>query len=379
VNRFRLSRKPAALLTVLAFGAASAPAHAIVPPAAQASSAAQSRLSIDHDPLPCVTTAVAPAVDALVNPGPEVSLSRVLYRATQTPFFYYAVMEGLPPSLEGVLPRVEETTRGVEYHIEAVDRLQLSRQTPDYVAPVVASNVCKAKGVPVPPAGLGLTVGLTDAKAPPVPQGFKKEDIAFVILLSGATVTVAEALRLYGGGGGGAAAPGGGAASSAGGGISTGVWIGAGVAAAAGIGVAVANANKNSTATHTPTATPTQTPTITPVPFQFVEAEATWSGPGNVDIRIDATQAGAPVRIEAGCESTTNRTERTVLQGRSVPSGHYQIKLKATRCPGDTGPDSITTLVSVRYGLESSPSTFSRFVPIATDGTEVTVLEFNLP
>jgi hypothetical protein len=331
-------------------------------------------------------------VDALVNPGPDVSLSRVLFRATQTPFFYYVVMEGLPPSLEGILPRVEETTRGVEYHIEAVDRLQLSRQTPDYVAPVVASNVCKSKGVPVPPAGLGLTVGLTDANAPPVPKGFKKEDIAFVILLGGAKVTLAEALRTSGGGGaagaGAGAAAGAGAtagsgaaagAGSAGGGISTGVWIGAGVAAAAGIGVAVANANKNSTATHTPTSSPTQTPTITPVPFQFIEAEATWSGPGNVDIRIDATQAGPPVRIEAGCESTTNRTERVVLQGRSVPSGNYQIKLKATRCPGDTGPDSITTLVSVRYGLQSSPSTFSRFVPIATDGTEVTVFEFSLP
>jgi hypothetical protein len=309
------------------------------------------------------------------------------------PFFYYVVMEGSPPSLEGILPRVEETTRGVEYHIEAVDRLQLARQTPDYVAPVVASNVCKAKGVPVAAAGLGLTIGLTDATAPPVPRGFKKEDIAKVILVGGSVVTLAEALRMSGGGGGaagagaataagaGAATAGGaGAAGSTAGGISTGVWIGAGVAAAAGIGVAVANANKESTATRTPTpAPPTATPTLTPVPFQFIEAEATWSGPGNVDIRIDASQAGQPTRIEAGCESTTNRTERIVLQGRSVPAGHYQVKIKATRCPGDTGPDSITTLVSVRYGLESSPSTFSRFVPVATDGTEVTVFEFTLP
>jgi len=378
----------------MAFAAASrGGASAATRQASPQSPAAQSRLQIQHDPLACVTTAVAPQVDAVVNPGPDVAVSKVLWRAKDTlPYYYMVIMTGTPPSLEGLIPRVEDTTKAVEYYIEANDKTQLSRKTPDYVAPVTPSNVCKAKGVVPPVGGLGLTIAVTDAKAPPVPRGFKKEDIAKVILFSGAVVPLAEALRMSGGetaGGGtgtagaataGGAAAGGAAAGAAagGGGISTGVLIGVGVAAAAGIGVAVANANKNSTATHTPTFTPTTTPTVTPVPFQFIEAEATWSGPGNVDIRIDSQQGGPGVPILAGCESVSNRTERIVLQGRSVPVGHYEVKIKANKCPGDTGPDSITPLVSVRYGLPSAPSTFSRFVPIATDGVEVKVFEFDL-
>ena len=396
--------RPTSLATAIAFAAASSSSGAsLASPAAAAQAApAPSRLQIQHDPLACVTTTVAPAVDADVLPGPDVAVSKVLWRAKDTlPYYYMVIMTGTPPSLEGVIPRVEDTTKAVEYYIEANDRAQLTRKTPDYVAPVTPANVCKAKGIVPPAGGLGLTIAVTDANAPPVPRGFKKEDIAKVILITGEVVTIATALRMSSGGSGGAGAGAAGAAAAgtgaaagtaagaggaaggaaaAGGGISTGVIIGASVAAAAGIGVAVANANKNSaTATRTPTSPPTPTPTITPVPFQFIEAEATWSGPGNVDLRLEAQQAGAPTVIPAGCESTANRTERLVLQGRSVPSGQYALKMKATICPGDSGPSSITPLVSVRYGLPSSPTTFSRFVPVATDGVEITVTTFTIP
>jgi hypothetical protein len=392
-----LWQRSTALATALAFAAASSGSPAAMRQASTQTAAAQSRLQIQHDPLACVTTAVAPAVDANVNPGQEVAVSSVLWRAKDTlPYFYRVTMTGTPPSLEGLIPRVEDTTSAVEYYIEASDRAQLSRKTPDYVAPVTPSNVCKAKGVVPPVGGLGLTIAVTDAKAPPVPRGFKKEDIAKVILFSGAVVTLAEAVKMSGGegagsgtGAGGATAGGtvaggaaaGGAAAGAaasGGGISTGVIIGVGVAAAAGIGVAVANSNKsNPTRTPTPTVTPVP-PTITPIPLQFVQAQATWSGPGNVDIRIDSQGGSSGTTIPAGCGSTVNRTEQTVLQGASVHTGHYAIKVKANVCEGDTGPATITPLISVRYGLPNAPSNFSGFKDISTNGVEVTVFEFDI-
>jgi hypothetical protein len=136
---------------------------------------AMSKLQIKHDPLTCVTTSAGAAVDALVSPGPDVSVSRVLWRAAKSlPFYYYTVMTGNPPSLEGVIPRPEPVTAAVEYHLEAVDKASLTRNTPDYVAPVLDSRVCKDKGVVAGKDGLGLTIGLTDANQPPVPPGFRR-------------------------------------------------------------------------------------------------------------------------------------------------------------------------------------------------------------
>ena len=79
----------------------------------------------------------------------------------------------------------------------------------------------------------GLTVGLTREGQPPVPTGFNKEDIAKVILVSGAVVSLATALSS----GTGAAAGAGAAASS--GGLSTGALIGIGAGVAVGAGVAM--------------------------------------------------------------------------------------------------------------------------------------------
>lgn len=383
-------RKTTALLTVVAFAAASAPGHGMTSraPSTQASAApAQSRLQIQHDPLACVTPVTAPEVDALVNPGPEVAVSQVLWRAKDTlPYYYYVVMTGTPPSLGGVIPRVEDKTKAIEYYIQAVDRAQLSRKTPDYVAPVIATNVCKAKGVAVPAGGLGLTIGLTDKDAPPVPPGFRKEDIAKVILVGGAVVTLAEALQMMSPGGapGGSAAapapapavppvPAAPAGAAAGGGVSTGVIVGVGVAAAAGIGIGVAAANKSDTATPTPTFTPTRTftPTITPIPFQFIQVEATWSGPGDVNIQL--TRGGAPVSgnlLSAGCDPTGSRTERLIVQDQTISKGVYEVQLTGTKCAGQ--PDSILTLVSV-HTQPPVPNPCSEFVGVPTTGSPVTV------
>jgi hypothetical protein len=377
-TRTPLIRRTTAAMTVLAFAAASSPASALgpqeAPQATPRPAGRQSRLQIQHEPLACVTTVAAPAVDAFVNPGPDVSVGFVLFRAPETtPYFYYVVMKGAPPSLEGVLPRVENDTKAVEYHIEATDKVQLSRQTPDYVAPVVTSTVCKAKGVPAPAGGLGLTIGLTNEKQNPVPPGFKKEDIAKVILVNGTIVSLVAALQSFSSGGGagagagtsGAAGAGAGAAgasagaaagaAAAGAGISTGVIVGAGAIAAAGISYGVYQAVKSS-ATPTHTATPTRTPTITPRPFQFIEVDATWSGPGQVDIQLfNGNNPVNAVPTGGGCDTAASRTRRIFVQAASLPpAGNYHVTLMGSVCPSGTAgfsnppPASITTIVTVQ-------------------------------
>jgi hypothetical protein len=332
-------RRATALVTVAAFAVSlsvQAAPRAQEPPAP----AVRSKLQIQHDPLPCVTTVAGAAVDALVNPAPDVSVSRVLWRAAkQLPFYYYTLMTGQPPSLEGIIPRPEETTTAVEYYVEAVDRASLSRKTPDYVAPVVKSNVCKRKQVAAGKDGLGLTIGLTDPQQPAVPPGFRKEDIAKVILVSGAVVTLSAAISMAGttagaaggAGAGAGAAAGAGAGAAAAGGISTGVLVGAGVVVAAGAGVAVAASGSKSTPTPVP-----PTPTPTPVVNHFVEVEVTWGGQEGIDIKLlnGSVQVGQTFAVD--CGSTASRTARVVLQGSTIPSGTYRVSLTGQLCGAAT-------------------------------------------
>ena len=358
-------RRTTALVTVVAFAfslSVQAAPRAQEPPAP----AVRSKLQIQHDPLPCVTTVAGAAVDALVNPGPDVSVSRVLWRAAkQLPFYYYTLMTGQPPSLEGIIPRPEETTTAVEYYVEAVDRASLSRKTPDYVAPVVKSNVCKRKQVAAGKDGLGLTIGLTDPQQPAVPPGFRKEDIAKVILINGTVVTLAAAMQMTGesapaggaagassagagaagagaagagaaGAGAGAAGAGAGAAGAgaAAGGISTGVLVGAGAVVVAGAAVAVAASSSKSTPTPVP---PTPTPTPTPVINRFVEVEVTWSGQEGIEIKLlDSSNTSVGQGVPVGCGPTASRTARVVLQGTTVPGGAYRVTLAGQRCGAST-------------------------------------------
>src|ERR1700688_2485441 len=108
ISRFP-ARRATALATILAFAIGASSLGAVR--AQQPAPAQLSQLRIQHDPIPCVTTTAGSAVDALVNPGPEVSVSHVLWRAANTlPYYYYTVMTGTPPSFEGLIPRAEAKT-----------------------------------------------------------------------------------------------------------------------------------------------------------------------------------------------------------------------------------------------------------------------------
>ena len=208
-----------------------------------ASVAGESRLSIRHDPLKCLTPEERPDVGAAVRPEPRYAAGYVYFRAanSEKKGFYYVLLEGAPAGLRAALPRPLPSTTAVEYFLQAIDTARSRERTEQYVPVVTSSGACASGRAVSPQSKDGLTVGLTEEGQDPVPPGFNRNDIAKVILASGAVVTLAAALK--GAGAGGAAATGGAGGSAAGatggaaagaaaGGISTGVLVGGGLAVA---------------------------------------------------------------------------------------------------------------------------------------------------
>lgn len=338
-------------------------------------------LQIEHDPLACVTTETAPLIGARIEPGREVSTSRVYWRALGAPvYFYYSAMSGEVSDFRATLPRPLAETARIEYYLEATDRSSRSRVTPEYVVPVVPKSVCGNKGLGVTRAGAGLTIGLTNARQRAVPAGFNQDDIAQVILVSGTVVTVAKAMQLLGGpapGGTEAATPRARAGAAPSGGISAGLLVagGAGVVAA-GAAVAAGGGRGGNKASSTPLPNPTPTPTATPAVSRFISAEASWSGPGEVDVEL-RNPSDQPVgdKRPAGCETTANRTARVVLQGTSFPPGTYRVILTGKPCGTET-PASLSAVVSVQSDAGQKCAASLVIVPV---GVTVTGCTFNVP
>ncbi|HEV8232883.1 MAG TPA: hypothetical protein VGQ75_11095 [Thermoanaerobaculia bacterium] len=324
----------------------------------------ESPIEIAHDPLACMTPVLAPEIDAGVTPGSDYDRSYVYFRAAGSDDYYYSRMDGPAMTLAAILPRPLPETRAVDYFLRAYDLSQSSKRKGDWTPPVVPGTACKSKGVPVGAAGAGLTIGLTRQGQNPYPPGFNKKDIAKIILVSGAIVTIAEALKGAGASSGGGAGAGAGAGTAgAAGGLSTAAIV-AGAAAVAGGAVAVAAANKDDNPTATPTPTVTPTPTI-PL-LRFIEVDVSWSGVGDVEVKLmgPSGRVGQTV-AEAGCESTANRTERVVLQ--PPPNGAYHVDLEGKACAGATTPTTISVVVSVQSDIGQKCA--NQFVAVPVPGT----------
>jgi hypothetical protein len=277
-------------------------------------------------------------------------------------------MKGAPDNLEGVLPRPLPETKAIDYKLRARDVDALTKETREYVPPVVPGSACKAKGVTVPKEGAGLTIGLTREGQNPVPPGFNKKDIAFVILTTGAVVAVAAALKGSAGAAAGGASGGGGATGG-----STALYV-VGGAAVVGGAVAIA-ANKSGNNTATPTITPTRTATATPTPLSNLIALATWSGLGDVDVQIlDSNGQSVGTTFPRGCESNGSRSEQVLLQGPS--NGTYRMMLSAKSC-GIGTPSSIAVVASVL--LNGQPKCANAFLSVPLGGGPVQACSFSVP
>jgi len=330
-------------------------------------------IEIAHDPLACMTPVLAPEVEAGVTPEADYEKGYVYFRAAGTEDYYYTKMDGPPATLAAILPRPLPETRAVDYFLRAYDLREASKRKGDWTPPVVPGTTCKSKGKVVAASGAGLTIGLTRENQQPYPPGFNKKDIAKIILVSGAIVAIAEALKGAGASSGGGSTAGAGGAGSAGG-LSTGVIV-AGGAALAGAAVAVAASQNKDDPTRTPTPTPIPTPTPTVPPLRFVQADVSWSGTGDVELHV-FNPSGQEVgqRFPAGCESTANRTERVILQG-ALPAGAYRVELEGRSCGAGT-PASISAIASVQS--DTGQKCPSAFVSVPVPGT-VTACQFNLP
>ena len=292
-------RQASALLlsASLASGALAAPVAQADPVVKKAAAGESKRLSIAHDPLKCLSTQARSVVDARVLPGKEMEQSFVYFRAAGTEDFYFVVMRPrAPEDVVAELPRPLPGTTGIDYFVQALDHESYLKRTPGYAPPVTDSTVCRDERS-APPSLIGpatpkegLTIGLTRAGQAPVPPGFNKDDVAKVILVTGAVVALSVALSSGTGAAGAAAgAKVAGAVAVKSGGLSTGaiIGIGAGVVAA---GVAVASAGggggNDTPANRNPTiGTATVTPVYGAAPLQ-VTASATVSDPDNDPVTV---------------------------------------------------------------------------------------------
>ena len=331
----RLVRQASAVLlaSTLATGAFAAPAPATDPVVKRAAPGESPRLSIAHDPLKCLSTEARPLVDARVLPGREVEQSFVYFRATGTEDFYYVLMQPkAADDLVGELPRPMPTIRGIDYYVQALDLQSLPKKTPEYAPPVTDKTVCRdertATAVVTPSSPRpGLIVGLTKAGQNPVPTGFNKDDIAKVILVTGAVVSLSTALSS----GTGAAA---GAAATTGG-LSTGAIVGiAAGAVAIGVGVAVAANNGSNSSNAAPTiGTASVTPLYGSAPL-LVTATATTSDPDGDAVTLS---------WNFGAGTATGNPATFTYQA----AGTYTVGVTATDAKGATAANAAVATVKV--------------------------------
>ncbi len=330
------------LATTLATGAFAAPAPQADPAVKKAARGESPRLSIAHDPLKCLSTEARPLVDARVLPVAEMDQGFVYFRAAGTEDFYYVLMKPrAQEDLMGELPRPMPGIRGIDYFVQSLDRESLPKKTPEYAPPVTDRTVCRDERsvtavVTVTAPREGLTIGLTKAGQYPVPSGFNKDDIAKVILVTGAVVSLASALSS----GTGAAA---GAAAAGSGGLSTGAIVGIGVGvAAAGVGVAVAanNGNDSTPANRSPTlGSASVTPLYGSVPLQ-VTATATASDPDSDPLTFTWS---------FGAGTATGATASFTYQS----AGTFTVSLTVTDGRGGTATNA--NVASIRVDPQGTP------------------------
>jgi hypothetical protein len=152
-------------------------------------------LAITHPGLACIVNDYFPQIFADFNPADRVQNAKVMFRAAQSPDYYYVDMVNTGAGFQAILPKPAPGTEQVVYYIEAIDRDFNPVVTPEFAPEVTDSETCERRD---PEAAYytgedpGIAVGATMAGAASIPPGFLSAGIGSFISASG-TVTYAVA------------------------------------------------------------------------------------------------------------------------------------------------------------------------------------------
>ena len=112
---------------------------------------AQDGLTIDHKAVGCIVAGQFPVMNACLLPGPAVAQTRVYFRASGTPHWYFVTGRQEMPCHGFILPKPRKTTLNVDYYVAGTSReyAQIKAFTESRTAeykPQVGRASCRERG-----------------------------------------------------------------------------------------------------------------------------------------------------------------------------------------------------------------------------------------
>ncbi len=244
--------------------------------AAQTSDASEIAL----DPaIECWYDSAFPILGAQLTPPEEVVHSRLYFRCSLYPDYYFVDLAEENGTFRGVAPQADSQCPRVHYYVEMLTRDFTSTRTEERIADVTSASECRRR---YPAAGLfpgddpKIFLGST-INGPSMAPGFKSIGVAGFISATGATVPAAE------------------------GGISTGLVAGlAAGGAAVGVGV-LASGGGNTTTTTAPAIPSPPPPTTTIPPTTSVPAVQSVKACFRLDPPDGVIEQNEALRIDGRC------------------------------------------------------------------------------
>jgi len=177
--------------------------------------AAADALNIVHTPLDCIVQNTFPVLDSAIDPAPNVTGSKIYFKATGTSDWYYVQMKSTGGGAwQGTLPKPAPALQGIDYYLTAMDFQSAQNRTNEYHPIVSTKTYCENQSMTVAESAdtdkIVLVIGLVRAGQEIIPEGFLSEGITQVIMPDGTVQSVSEALSASAGTASAGAASGGG-------------------------------------------------------------------------------------------------------------------------------------------------------------------------
>jgi hypothetical protein len=290
--------------------------------------AAQPAEGIALDPaIECWFNSEFPVLGAQITPPGEVVRSRLYFRCSLYPDYYFVDLTDENGTFRGVAPQAEDNCPRVHYYVEALSRDFSSARTEERIADVASPNECRRR---YPGAtwfsgqNPGITLGSTVA-GPQMAPGFKSIGIVSFLTSTGSVV----------------AAPGGiGGAAVAGIAAAGGAAVGVGLLTTGGDSSTTTSAPIAMLTTTTTTTTPPPTTTTVPPSSRPVRACFTLDPPSGV-VKVEEN-----IKVDGRCSQGENlsysydlgdgrfREGQAFITPQWPVPGYYTLSLTVTGNPG---------------------------------------------